>query len=386
MLKWLGCALVLMGIIMASTVEAAVYPLPANGDNVIGSDRVATAKVTDTISTFAERYDVGYYSVLEANPNVSPFRLYNGIRLFVPSQFILPDAPREGIVINLAELRLYYYPPGSNTVVTYPIGIGRIGEGWQTPTGQVPITEKIQDPVWRVPPSVVADMARRGKTIPETIPPGPENPLGAYMMRMGQTSFLIHGTNRSDTVGRRTSAGCIHLYPEDIEALYNAIPLGTPVTVVNQPLKVGVLNGQLYLEAHSPLLEQRAEYAGQYDTIARNTLQNALGKQTANVDWTKVQLLTQIQTGVPAVIGTATAPLLVTAANATTNSKTFADIMAAAELAAAAAAANPANPAALAANSGTGAAAAKTSGTLAAKTTKPETVAAAAANTTSAGG
>lgn len=348
MLKWLRYALVSISIVMASTAMAAVYPLPANGDNVIGSDRMATAKVTDTISTFAERYDVGYYALLEANPKVSPLRLYNGIRLFVPGQFILPDAPREGIVINLAELRLYYYPPNTNTVVTYPIGIGRVGAGWQTPTGQVPITEKIQDPVWRVPPSVIADMARRGKTIPETIPPGPENPLGAYMMRMGQTSFLIHGTNRPDTVGRRTSAGCIHLYPEDIEALYNAVPLGTQVTVVNQPVKVGVLQGQLYLEAHSPLREQRAEYAGQYETVSRNMLQSALANQTANVDWAKVQLLTQTQTGVPAVIGTATAPLLVTAVNAATKD-TFAAILMRAAAVAEAAAANPANPAAVAA-------------------------------------
>lgn len=384
MLKWLRYALVLTSIMMTSTVVAATYQLPANGDNVVGNDRVAGVKISDSLSTFAERYDVGYYAILEANPNASPFRLYNGIRLFVPGQFILPDAPREGIVINLAELRLYYYPPNSNTVVTYPIGIGRIGDGWQTPTGQVPITEKIQDPVWRVPPSVIADMARRGKTIPETIPPGPENPLGAYMMRLGQTSFLIHGTNRPDTVGRRTSAGCIHLYPEDIEQLYNAVPLGTQVTVVNQPLKVGILQGQLYLEAHSPLLEQRAEYAGQYDNISRTMLQRALANQTANVDWTKVQLLTQTQTGIPTVIGTATGPLLVTAANAATNSNTFAAILEAA--AAKAAAADPTSVAATATNPASGTATATNSAPNTAAPKSSEAVVAMTANKESTGG
>ena len=298
----IGCFLVLM--VLISTAMASTYRLPDNGDNVVGYDRIESFDPGDSLSSFARRYDVGYYAVLEASPGLDPLSVRSGKRLFVPGQFILPDAPREGIVINLAELRLYYYPPGTNKVVTYPIGIGRVGTGWQTPQGQSPITEKKKDPLWHVPVSVVIDMARRGKILEEYIPPGPENPLGNYMMRLGNTAFLIHGTNRPDSVGRRTSAGCVHLYPEDIKALYKQVPLGTQVTIINQPVKVGILKGQVYFEAHSPLREDRLQYAAGYGPLSRTVLQTIGNHQTAKIDWTQVQFLAQKQTGVPDVVGT----------------------------------------------------------------------------------
>lgn len=283
-----------------STAFGSVYNLPENGDAVVGSNRVATLQAGDTLSAFARRNGIGYYEVLDANPGLDPIHFSTSSRLFVRNQFILPNAPREGIIINLAELRLYYYPANSHTVMVYPVGIGRIG--WQTPTGQLRVIQKKQDPDWRVPATVAADMAKRGIILPEVIPAGPDNPLGAYMMRLSNYTYLIHGTNRPEGVGRRTSAGCIRMYPEDVEQLFNAVPVGTKVTIVNQPFKAGWLNGQLYFEAHSPLREQRAEYAGNYDSLWESAINTALMGKMTQVDWKKVQVLGKKQTGVPQVV------------------------------------------------------------------------------------
>lgn len=315
--KWLYYVLLAF---IVTPAFATVYNLPENGDNVVGSNDVAIVKMGDNLSAVARRNDVGYYEMLDANPQLDPMRLSAGTRLLVPHQRILPDAPREGIVINLAELRLYYYPPGSNTVVTYPVGIGRIGTGWQTPTGQLTIIQKKQDPDWRVPQSVAEDMAKRGVILPDVIPAGPDNPLGAYMMRLSNYTYLIHGTNHPDAVGRRTTSGCIRLYPEDIADLFPQVPVATKVIIVNQPFKAGWLNGQFYLEAHEPLREQRATYAGHYDSLWNAAIDDATANQAASVDWTKVQDLVKKQTGVPKVIGQVVAPQAVAATD--THNKT----------------------------------------------------------------
>ncbi len=313
--KWLCCVLL---VLVMTPAFAIVYNLPINGDTIVGSNQVATVKIGDNLSAFARRNDAGYYELLEANPRLDPMRLPSGMRLLVPHQFILPDAPRVGIVINLAELRLYYYPPGSNTVMTYPIGIGRVGGNWQTPTGQLTVIQKKQDPDWRVPRSVAEDMAKRGIILPEVIPAGPDNPLGAYMMRLSNYTYLIHGTNRPQGVGRRTSAGCIRMYPEDIEELFALVPVSTKVTIVNQPFKAGWLNGQFYFEAHEPLREQRATYAGHYDSLWNAAINDATANRAASVDWSKVQSLVKKQTGVPEAVGLAAGQPAVAAADGST--------------------------------------------------------------------
>lgn len=303
---YLVCALLmagLLGVITASTALADVYTLPAEGDAVVGSNKMVGVKVGDTTSSFARRNDVGYYELLEANPYLNPMSISGSSRLLVPHEFILPDAPREGIVINLAELRLYYYPPGSNQVITYPVGIGRIGGQWQTPTGELTITRKQKDPDWRVPESVVVDMAKRGITMPAVVPAGPENPLGAYLMRLSVKGYLIHGTNRPEVVGRRTSSGCVNMYPEDMEQLFNMVPIDTKVTIVDQPFKAGWLNGKLYFEAHRPLREDRLYYAGRYDSLWNEALNNATATRVASVDWNTVQTLAQKEMGVVEVVG-----------------------------------------------------------------------------------
>ncbi len=290
------------GFCLLNTAAAEeIYTLPSNGDTVVGSTRVASLKMGDTLSSFAQRNGTGYYEVLDANPRLDPLRVSSNTRLLLPTQYILPDAPKQGIVINLAELRLYYYPPNSNTVAIYPIGIGRIG--WQTPTGTLSIIQKKKDPDWRVPAVVAEDMAKRGVILPEVVPAGPDNPLGAYMMRMSNYSYLIHGTNNPQGVGRRTSAGCVRMYPEDIERLFAIVPLNTQVTIVNQPFKAGWLKGQLYFEAHTPLREQRAQYAGVYDALWNSAIQDAMLGRSANVFLNQVRVLAKQQTGVPQVIG-----------------------------------------------------------------------------------
>lgn len=238
-----------------SVGNASVFVLPANG-NVIGELQTATAQAGETLSDVGIRYDVGYYEMVAANPMVDPIRrLPPSIRLIIPSQYVLPSGARQGLVINLAEYRLYYFQPNDNTVVTLPVGIGR--EGWDTPLGLTKIIAKERDPIWRPTANVRAEAAKHGTPIPNEFPPGEGNPLGRHVMRLGWPTYLIHGTNRRDGVGSRVSAGCIRLMPEDIEVLFDLVAVGTSVRVVYEPIKIGRLGNQVMMEVHPPLAEHR---------------------------------------------------------------------------------------------------------------------------------
>jgi L,D-transpeptidase ErfK/SrfK len=297
--KIIGTALLSMLAIQAS---ATTYQLPADGD-VVGSLQMATLRSGVSLSTVVENYDIGYYELLEANPQMNPQQPYVGQRVVIPTQYVLPLAPRQGIVINLAELRLYYYPPGQNVVVTEPIGIGRMG--WDTPTGTFKIIEKIPNPTWHVPASIAEDSAKQGIVLPKTIPPGPDNPLGAYAMRLSLPNYLIHGTNRPAGVGRRVSSGCIRMYPEDIASLFQMVAVGTPVTIVNQPFKAGWLNGQLYFEAVQPLSEQRSQLGNGLTSLWVQAIDDAIAGTNAQVNWNKAEMLANQQSSIPQVIGKA---------------------------------------------------------------------------------
>ena len=302
--QWLYCVLLAF---ITTPAFALVYDLPANGNDIVGGNEYANVKTGDSLSTFARRNDAGYYELLEANPKLNPLHMTSGMRLLIPHQFILPNAPREGIVVNLAELRLYYYQPGTNTVLIYPIGIGRVGNSvnWGTPVGQLTVIQKKENPDWHAPQSVIDDMAKRGIVLPKVTPAGPDNPLGNYMMRLSNWSYLIHGTNKPDGVGRRTSAGCIRMYPEDVEQLFAEVPVGTKVNIVNQPFKAGWLNNQFYFEAHRPLREQRVAYQGHYDDLWNEAIKNATDNRAASVNWGIVDTLVEKQTGVAEVVGQA---------------------------------------------------------------------------------
>jgi L,D-transpeptidase ErfK/SrfK len=240
----------------AGVVEGATFALPAPGVDLVGAVGTVTVAEGETLLDIARAHDLGYNEITAANPGVDPWLPPPGSTVILPARFLLPSAPRQGIIVNLAEMRLYYYPEpgaGERVVMTFPIGIGQ--EGWSTPLGVTAVVGKIKDPSWTVPDSIRAEHERNGDALPGVIPPGPDNPLGAYAMRLGLTSYLIHGTNKPYGIGRRASHGCIRLYPEDIKTLFAQVRVSTPVWIIDQPYKLGRDRAGLLLEAHAPIVE-----------------------------------------------------------------------------------------------------------------------------------
>jgi L,D-transpeptidase ErfK/SrfK len=221
-------------------------------DDVVGYVQTTTATADDTLPDIARRFDLGYEEVVRANPGVDPWLPGAGRTIILPTQFILPEAPREGIVINVAAMRLYYFPPRKpgelQTVYTHPVGIGKIG--WNTPEGTTKVIAKEKDPVWRVPDSVRKEHLENGEELPAVVPPGPDNPLGNRKFTLAWPTYLIHGTNKAYGVGMRSSHGCMRLYPEDVEPLFDMVPIGAKVTVVNQPFLFGWHETAMYFQAY----------------------------------------------------------------------------------------------------------------------------------------
>jgi L,D-transpeptidase ErfK/SrfK len=236
-----------------------VFTLGNDSDTVVGRLQITHAHAEDTLPDIARRFNIGYEEIVRANPGVDPWLPREGTRIVLPTQFVLPDAPHEGIVINLPALRLYYFPPAKKgepqTVITHPIGVGMVG--WITPVGSTKVVSKRTNPVWHPPLSVRKEHAEDGDVLPATVKAGPDNPLGKYAMNLDWPSYLIHGTNQPYGVGIRASHGCIRLYPEDIAQLFDDIPVGTKVTVVNQANVYGWHNGVQYLQPY-PVLDDYA--------------------------------------------------------------------------------------------------------------------------------
>jgi L,D-transpeptidase ErfK/SrfK len=226
-----------------------------DGD-VVGEVQVIRARYEDTFVDIARAYDLGFDELVDANPGVDPWLPGAGTLVVLPTRFILPDAPRDGIVLNIGTKRIFFYPKvaagESPVVITHPVGIGR--DGWATPIGTTTVVAKVKDPVWTVPPSIRKEHADAGDPLPAQVKAGPDNPLGAFALRLGFPSYLIHGTNKPSGIGMRVSHGCVQLFPEDIESLFSEVAVGTPVRIVNQPRLVGWQAGNLYLEVH-PALE-----------------------------------------------------------------------------------------------------------------------------------
>ena len=225
-------------------------------DDVVGKLQVITANEDDTLSDIARRFNLGYEEIVNANPNVDPWLPGTGTQIVIPTQFVLPDAPRQGIVINLAAMRLFYYPKAkageSQKVITHPVGIGRVE--WKTPEGTTRITSKKANPAWIPPPSIRKEHAQKGDPLPAIVPPGPDNPMGTHVLKLDWPSYAIHGTDKPPSIGLRGSHGCLRMYPEDIVCIYNDVPVGTPVRVVNQPNLLGWRGDKLYLQTY-PILE-----------------------------------------------------------------------------------------------------------------------------------
>ncbi|WP_421236829.1 L,D-transpeptidase family protein [Aeromonas jandaei] len=251
----------LLALMSALPVQARSYPLPPTGSRLIGELEDYFIQQDEYLELVGKHTQIGFLALLEANPGVDPYLPKPGTRLTLPTQMLLPDVPREGIVINLPELRLYYFPKGKQEVIVLPIGIGDIGR--ETPEMTTTIIEKTPDPSWVPGPMVRKSwLEQQGITLPAVVPPGPDNPLGKFAMRLGygKRDYLIHGTNKDFGVGLRVSAGCIRLRPDDIESLFKMVPIGTPVRVINQPVKVAIEpDGRRWLEVHSPLSRTEEE-------------------------------------------------------------------------------------------------------------------------------
>lgn len=213
---------------------------------VIGSGKTYQTKGGESLIELARRFGLGYNEIVEANPRLDPFVPGDGVTAALPTAWILPDIPSyDGIVINLSEMRLYYFPRQKKSLVmTFPIGIG--SEGKETPEGTFKVVEKTVNPSWHVPESILEEKPE----LPKVVLPGPDNPLGTHAMRLSERTVLIHGTNRPYAVGRKASHGCIRMYPEDIPKLFALVPKNSKVTIVRQPVKVGRINNRVYVEIH----------------------------------------------------------------------------------------------------------------------------------------
>ncbi|MGS3450617.1 L,D-transpeptidase family protein [Klebsiella electrica] len=239
---------------------AVDYPLPPANSRLIGQNQWWTVQEGDrNLQAIARHFDTAAMLILEANDTLAPVHPKPGTQVLIPSQMLLPDVPREGIVVNLAELRLYYFPPGQNQVQVYPLGIGQ--QGLETPEMTTRIGQKIPNPTWTPTAGIRARSLEKGIKLPPVVPAGPNNPLGRYALRLayGNGEYLIHGTSAPDSVGLRVSSGCMRMNAADIQALFSQVKTGTPVRVINQPVKFAIEpDGKRYVEVHRPLTQDEA--------------------------------------------------------------------------------------------------------------------------------
>jgi L,D-transpeptidase ErfK/SrfK len=279
-----------------------------SGSDIVGYVQKTIVGKDDTLPDIARRFNVGYEEILTANPGVDPWLPGVGREVVVPTQFILPAAPHEGVVVNVAAMRIFYYPPHKKgepqIVYTHPIGIGKVG--WKTPEGTTKIVSRQKDPVWVVPKSVREEHAEDGEKLPAQVPAGPDNPLGQYAFHLGWPSYLIHGTNKPYGVGMRSSHGCIRLYPEDIAVFFDMIPIGTKVTVVNQPYLFGWRDGTLYLQAYTVMEDDSRDWNKNRKLLLGRLLNPRLQKRVADhdneIDWQRVGDLAHTPRAVPVPI------------------------------------------------------------------------------------
>jgi L,D-transpeptidase ErfK/SrfK len=258
------------------------FPFDPKKTGVLGEVQVTQSRHEDTLADIARRFDVGYDELIRANPGVDPWLPGEGTRIVLPTQWVLPDGPADGIVINVAAMRLFYFPKPKKgeqrVVITYPIGVGKVG--WATPIGSTTVVSKRKDPMWTPPDSVRKEHAKNGDPLPARVPAGPDNPLGAFAMNLGWPSYLIHGTNKPPGVGMRASHGCIRLYPEDIAALFPMIAIGTKVTVVNQPLLYRWQGNSLYVQSYPPVVEGEDESVAPPPVVFDDRLADQMWQQT----------------------------------------------------------------------------------------------------------
>src|SRR5512133_3926841 len=267
----------------------------AKGEDVIGRLKFIRLEKGDTLPDIARHFSLGLNGVSAANPGVDLWVPEAGKRIMLPMSYILPDAPRKGIVINLATMRLFQYT-GNSELLTYPVGVGT--EERPSPRGLMRVDRKTSRPTWHVPASIARDHLKKGDPLPATVLPGPQNPLGEYALYLSAQSYLIHGTNKPASIGLRATNGCIRLYPEDVKKLYESTPVKSLVSIVNQPYLVGRSNGVVYLEVHGSTEDVDA---AELDTIYKKlrTIEKESGR---TLDWSKVKNVLAEARGIPVPI------------------------------------------------------------------------------------
>jgi L,D-transpeptidase ErfK/SrfK len=265
-------------------VQAQTFPLPPADVDLVGRVQVIPAAHEDTLLDIARRYQLGHDEIVLANPGVDRWLPGEGTHVTLPTRYILPNTERVGLVLNVPDMRIYYYPPVQKdeprVVQTYPVSVGRMD--WGTPLGTWKIQSKQTGPVWRPPASIRAEAAARGETLPEVVPAGPDNPLGRHALRLSIPSYLIHGTDKPWGIGMRVTHGCLRMYPEDIASLYDQVPVGTPVRIVNETVKTGWLLDTLYIEVHPPL-EEDVEGREHLMEIAMDAIRAAVAERPARL-------------------------------------------------------------------------------------------------------
>lgn len=302
----------------APPVVAVSLPLPRaqaqsqfvlnTNQTVIGQIELVIANSNDTLPDLARRFNLGYEEIIRANPTLNPWRPGAGTEVVLPTRFVLPNAPHEGVVIDVATMRFFYYPKHLSNepqiVITHPIGIGKLG--WKTPEGTTKVTGKVKDPVWTPPISVRKEHLADDDPLPAKVPAGPDNPLGAYLFRLGWPSYLIHGTNKPYGVGMRASHGCVRLYPEDIEALFSVVPIGTIVRVVNQPYRFGVDGNHIEFSGVEPLEDDRRYWQNGpmalLDQAKHDVTLKELQLLKSRIDWVYVKQLASAHRGIVVVV------------------------------------------------------------------------------------
>jgi L,D-transpeptidase ErfK/SrfK len=304
MKRWTAVVWVLAGL--CGPAAATVYELPENGSAVFGTDERVKATYQDTLLDIARRYSLGYEEIIRANPHVDMWLPGDGTDILLPGRRILPPGPHEGVVVNLPEHRLYYFPKPKKgekpVVITYPVSIGKMD--WSTPLGETRVISKQKNPSWYPPESVRKEHLANGDPLPKVVPAGPDNPLGDFAMRLavGGGSYMLHGTNNPMAVGMAITHGCIRMYPEDVAALFPLVPVGAKVWLINDPVKVAYVDGELLLEAHPPVDSEGQSTEPNLELLSQ-LLDKAVGPDTAAIHWDLARETLQAANGIPAVVG-----------------------------------------------------------------------------------
>jgi L,D-transpeptidase ErfK/SrfK len=303
------CGNFALGLILAlraAASHATVFELPADGSAVIGADTVVSTHYEDTLLDIARKYSLGYDEIIRANPGIDMWLPGEGTQILLPGRRILPPGPHEGVIVSLPEHRLYYFPKAKKTenrvVITYPVSIGKLGRS--TPLGQTHVIAKVEHPSWYPPASIRKEHAAAGDPLPAVVGPGPDNPLGDFKIRLGfgDGKYEIHGTNNPTAVGLAVTHGCIRMYPEDVAELFPLLPIGTSVRLINVPVKVAWINGELLLEAHPPVDAQGESFEPNLDRFSE-LLRVAVGDATTAIHWDYAREVLQKADGVIATVG-----------------------------------------------------------------------------------